>query len=837
MPRRLFATAAACVCALALCGGALGQAAPGRINLAQDGKTTYQVVTPSSPLSVDEYAARELAGYLAQITGAEFPVVAPSDMTAGRESIFVGLSEPALKLLGPDPLASLKDQEHVTRSIGRDILLYGKGVHGNLNAVFAFLEDFMGWRWFSLYEHPVIPSRPSVALDPFNRKMGFSFARRQVSVRKSFDYCYQNGVNMGYDARIKQIARRNGEDAVKGLRAFVSAIPEDDDPAHSLFSFVPPQPKAQGADRFPWLERRNYFETNPEFFSMWDHGKRLPDRQFCFSCLGLRKELTKNVLRHVDEAGGEILVKVTAMDVPGAFCYCPQCKALEQKYQSPGGPYYDYLLELSAALAAQSPKARIVALAYRRVQTQKPPVLPGGGRLPDNLIIDFAGIDDCYFADWNHPDPSIQDTYRDLVAWGKLTDNLWAWMYPNPWGSGIAMPVGNIERNINNLRLLAKAGVVGVYTDHSSFMSRGGLSEIQQYVLLKLMKDVDRDAGAIVREITDSFYGPAAPLMRKYLDELEQGRKAMATLPKGVNYRSPEYNDATFPYLTVENIRRWQTYFDEMEKLLDGQPERLLVNVRLVRRHLDLATLWKWRALSKAHPKEFTDYTVCVGRITAANKAKPLPPTDWEQQTGKAPGRIALPLGEGAMQDFVTLIQCGGEEKPLPEEFKGIAPAGLQRLLPKYSSRRSGRGFVPDPDAAFGYGVPVHNPDLPLQAGFYQNDTKTHGERLRLEPAAIQPGVYKLHKLGVIDVTPDCVIWFSARSWSTQLQLGERLYEPGADNHWTAYVSIKCDGPSYGAAANEKLLALADRKPYAGVSDQDLVLVDQIILVRQTPAP
>ena len=34
-----------------------------------------------------------------------------------------------------------------------------------------------------------------------------------------------------------------------------------------------------------------------------------------------------------------------------------------------------------------------------------------------------------------------------------------------------------------------------------------------------------------------------------------------------------------------------------------------------------------------------------------------------------------------------------------------------------------------------------------------------------------------------------------------------------------------------------KLLALADRKPYAGVSDQDLVLVDQIILVRQTPAP
>ena len=263
MLRRLFVTAATCVFALALGHAALGQAAPGRINRAQDGKTTCQIVTPSSPAPVDAYATRELAGYLRQITGAEFPVVAPAAMVAGRDSIFIGLSEPALKHLGPDPLASLKDQEHVTRSIGRDIFLYGKGVHGNLRAVFAFLEDSLGWRWFSLYEHPVIPSKPTVALDPFNRKLGFSFARRQVSVRKSFDYCYQNGVNMGYDARVKQIARRNGADAVKGLRAYVSAIPEDDAPAHSIFSFVPPQPKAQGADRFPWLERRNYFETNP----------------------------------------------------------------------------------------------------------------------------------------------------------------------------------------------------------------------------------------------------------------------------------------------------------------------------------------------------------------------------------------------------------------------------------------------------------------------------------------------------------------------------------------------------------------------------------------------
>jgi hypothetical protein len=46
--------------------------------------------------------------------------------------------------------------------------------------------------------------------------------------------------------------------------------------------------------------------------------------------------------------------------------------------------------------------------------------------------------------------------------------------------------------------------------------------------------------------------------------------------------------------------------------------------------------------------------------------------------------------------------------------------------------------------------------------------------------------------------------------------VGTRVYEPGAPNVWHAWVSIKSDGPSYGGTAKE-----------------DLVLVDQIILVKK----
>ncbi len=44
---------------------------------------------------------------------------------------------------------------------------------------------------------------------------------------------------------------------------------------------------------------------------------------------------------------------------------------------------------------------------------------------------------------------------------------------------------------------------------------------------------------------------------------------------------------------------------------------------------------------------------------------------------------------------------------------------------------------------------------------------------------------------------------------------GQRLYEPGADNQWEAYVSLKFDGPTYG-----------------GKAEQDRVLCDRIILVK-----
>ena len=758
------------------------------IALSTAGKTEFRIVKPEVVSPVDDYALARLSEYLRQMTGAEFPVVDANNAAGDSPGLYVGISAAVIKKLGGDPLAALQDQEHVSLSRDGDIFLFGKGVHGNLHAVMEFLEASLGWRWYSVFEKPVIPASPSVTLKPFERKRGFSFRSREVGLIGDPHFYSENGINMASERW--------------GSRPEYNYVPylRNDKFVHSSFAYIPPTPDTVYSKSFPWMERMDYFATNPEFFSMHANGKRTPGMQLCFSNPALRQELTRNILKHLTIAPGNDIITVDAADNPDAFCYCPECQALEQKYQSPGGPIYDYLIELCGLLQKQHPGVFVKTLAYRRSQTQKPPTLPAGFRLPENLIISFAPIEDCFFADWNHQDAAVQETYRDLQAWGRITSHLWAWLYPNPWGSGEVLPVGNLRRNINQMRLMHQAGVEGVFTDHRGANDRSGLSELQSFLIRKLMQDVNCDTDALIREFTDHQYGPAAGLVRLYLEELEQGREAMRELPHGVTFTpGPRFEDHIFPYLTEANIHRWQRRFDAMEASAAASPEAL-ANVRLLRRELDFASLWKWFKLQKAHPDYFRDATVFANRIKAASPR---------------------PFAPGALADFMAMIEGGGVEKALPAEFDGIDRSRIQTFVPTNSGRQSGPLTVKDTEAAWGYATTIHDPDMPFQMGFYQWQSRQpskgkEGARIRLEQKDINPGKYRLYKLGPITLTPDCWIWFSVKSWATNQQLGERLYEPGASNQWEAWVSLKFDGPTYGGTAKE-----------------DLVLCDRIIVVKK----
>jgi len=773
------------------------------LTLAEAGNTTYQIVTDTEPGDVEDYAAETLAGYLKEMTGAEFPVVSPRERDADRPSIFIGLSEPARARLeaDPEPHPKLRDQEHVARSVGRDILLYGKGHRASLDATIEFLENSLGWRWFSVFEKPVVPKHTTLTIEPFRRERHFDFRRRHIALRYNPEFYLQHGVNMGLDTKLLN----RGESVPGHLRSWMP----NENFVHTTFSYIPPTPRDKYANGFSWVKKRNYFETNPEFFSVGQNGERVPNLQLCFSNRGLRDELTRQVRKHLAISGERQIIMIDAADRPGRFCYCEDCSALEEMHATPGGPLFDYLIELSERLRADFPETRVKTLAYRRSQTQIPPSLSEGERLPDNLVIDFAPIEDAYFADWTHPGESIQETFRHLKGWAAITapGNLWAWMYPNPWGTGHPVPVGNVKRVVTNMRLMHEIGVRGIFLDHHGVNSRSGWSELQAYLVLKLSQDIDADAEALVVEFTDYVYGPAAPLVRQYLWDLEDARTVMATFAPGVTYKSRNFDDRTFPYLSPASVHRWQQSFEEM-LILTEDSGRHRSNVEVLRRELDVATLWRWFALKKQFPDAYSDHLPVVERIATADVT-----------TSAAGVKPAWKLAEGVVADFATRIEAGGE-KALPDRFANMAPDRVRSYLPVNSRRGEGPRGLPDPEAAFGLGIIVDQPRVPFRCGFAEWKSRSpsnirRGPDLTITPAEVEPGQYQLHRLGDFEVvTDDSLIWFG-RSWATSVAIGSRLYFPGETNRWEAWVSLKFTGKSWGGDGEER------------------VVCDRVILVRQ----
>jgi len=766
----------------------------GQLRLASDGATAYAVVKPEKPTAADDYAVSALTNFLFQKTGAIFPVVSPDQVSLTNKYVFVGLNAPVLKIAGKDPLAPLKDQEYVARSAGADIFLYGKGMHGNLYAVVDFMENTLGRRWYTGRQivetqqwkrepgWPVFAAERNQAVKPFNRKGSFSFAYRQPSGRGMFDFHLQNGMNI--------IGDKDHPAEDYSLKVMPVGC-------HSLFGYIPPSQKEQPwASTYGWIEKKDYFATNPGFFTMNAAGQRVVD-QLCFSNPDLRKEFAKNVMEHIRllKADGKsrLLLDVSAMDNTGELCFCPGCQELKKKYQTLGGPIFDYLFELCAVVKEKHPDTMIHTLAYRLSQTQKPPVMPAGAVFPDNLVVQFANVQDNADVDWNNP--INRSSYDDLLAWGKLTKHLWTWYYPFN---------GMIDRMVTDIRLMKKAGVEGVFLEFSGENYNGAINftELQIYIYNKLLQDVDRDVSALIREFTDYQYGPAAAMAWTYLNEMEKAwhaSSANASLSAGKGYKRK------LTGVEPSTVRRWQELFDRMENLT-AKDERLHANIRRLRRGLDYRTLEEWNALNKASPEYFKDYRAVKERLGA------LPPwavtwvADWEMQ-----------------------IKLAGVEKQLPAPFNAMDKALVRRFVPVRT--RGNPTMLPDPDAAFGYGAVVNLPDMPFTFGFYQVDTKTHGPKCAIESSDIQPGIYRLYHLGEITVTPICNIWFSSRSWATNLQLGERLYSPPApdnDNRYDVHVSLKFDKPipptPAEIAKNDKW-SLDTNAPYS-------VLCDQMIFVK-----
>ncbi len=112
-------------------------------------KTKYRIVLGKDASESEQWAASELQKLLLEISGANFKIDS-DDSELTENEIIIGFNKHSLKLLGGDfNQAELLDESFIYKNVKSNIILAGGKQRGTMYAVFSFLENTFGVRWYT----------------------------------------------------------------------------------------------------------------------------------------------------------------------------------------------------------------------------------------------------------------------------------------------------------------------------------------------------------------------------------------------------------------------------------------------------------------------------------------------------------------------------------------------------------------------------------------------------------------------------------------------------------------------------------------------------------------
>ena len=662
--------------------------------LAENGRTEYTIVYDFDKKDVLlDPVVRDLADTLREITGAEFPVKPQTDGPA----IYIG-KIPA----GDTPEFAARERR--IKSVGRDLYLYGDHRHGTAGAVYNFLTEFCNCRWYTMTGDKRIPKQPKLEFAAIDY--------RHVPSFKSIEH------GSRYDELctipdIRNWVRRNNSYLMPSY-----AYGEPDDawfyigPAtHTLAAYMPPlhrKPRSFNADgRFfagphPALADKAYFKDHPEYFTLDRSGKRNAYMQVCFSNPEVRRILLENIEKVIKAENYDpeqyAVLDFTQNDEQEGFCFCKNCKALEKKYRTPGGAYFDFLVEMSRHFEKKYPRISFRFFAYQEDMTGIP---PKGLKFPDNLAVILAPLEQ----DFSKP---FSDKYNrrfldQIREWGKLCKEIWIWNYPTlyPHGMHIYSLFPGVYRNAENLKLAHAAGARYIIAEQGGSILQGcAFKELNTYLLDRMAEDINIDVDAVIKEFCGAVYGTAAEDIIAYLKDTD------ALCRKDPGYFRYYYDPRVMRRVlhTGKNLIRWQRNFDRMEEKVKDAPQALF-NVRRARINLDAVTVLCYPECLKYDPKFAQELPL----DTLYQRYRRYVLADLARTFQGYPRVEGLKWNEDAFLDPVRMAyEFNRREQKFPEEL--ISRYGKNNLFAVMPCQSRRAPAVWDDTTASGYAVRVAVP-------------------------------------------------------------------------------------------------------------------------------
>jgi len=514
------------------------------------------VVETASPQ--EKRAAGELASVLQEMTGHPFQIV--HERPDGHPVIAVGAG--AAHVVRPDlelDYRSLGDEGIVIQSHGSDwILTGGEGSsRGTLYAVFTFLEDQLGCRWWSANERR-IPKQPELRVGPLDIRYVPVLEYREPHFVDAFDamWALRNRIN-GNDSGIPP---ELGGRVIYAGPGFV----------HTFGPLVPHQ---------------EHFEKHPEWFAEVN-GRRVAPPEPAQLCLtnGSLLEYMKIKVHEIAQgvpAGSSAIISISPDDHPQR-CQCAECLKIEEEEGAASGPLIRFVNAIADAIKDDYPRIAIDTLAYN--YTNDP---PKHTKPRDNVIIRLCS-DHCSYSQ-PMSDPANSQFAEQLRAWTKIARRVYVWDYVVNFHYYL-LPHPNIDVLAPNVAFLADEGTKGFFSQGNRHSRAGEFIVLRQWMLAKMMWNPKLDGNKVREQFLNEYYEDAAPLIDKYISNLCEAAK---------DQRLSMVDTPLTTYLSAQLLADSDELLRQAEQRVESKPE-VLHRVRGVRTNVLYAIVRSW-SVRKQH--------------------------------------------------------------------------------------------------------------------------------------------------------------------------------------------------------------------------------------------
>lgn len=477
-------------------------AARAEVLITEGGKPRARIVVADAPTEQALNGARALSAILDRISGAALPIVHESEPGDGPR-ILVGRSK-AVDALGIEVptghTPEMKEETILIKSVGTDLVLLGNedwNYHGTLFAVYDFLEQDLGCRWFFPGAYgEVLPASPTVRVGAIDRVEHPSFRIR--------DIWYSGWMPVSETDRTEFIEwyERNK------LSKLDLSLPGDG----TIMALAP-------ADQ--------YFDAHPEIYAVDEKGNRMRDMMCMTEPEGVR--IAAETIKKAFRDDPEMLTFGFAPPDGHPMCYCKNCQSFFPGFvgKGYGDPslsdlWFHFANGVAKEVYKEFPKRWVLTNGY--ANRVRPP--ESTGPLSPNLGIQSAMLGTCNIHRTGDPRCWQRTLYQQVLErWTHDLDPIIIYDY-DPGKAVDNLPFPALHCLKHDLPWFRDKGVWGFWTEGNNAWM---VTYLNYYIRARLMWDADADVDALVREFCQQFYGAAADSVEQYIWTLEDAVEATTT--------------------------------------------------------------------------------------------------------------------------------------------------------------------------------------------------------------------------------------------------------------------------------------------------------------------